>query len=245
MRMIIQQITTISIFRFHGLHAAWMFAQMGLSLSAFRKVSGLSFFRLLGSGGKDGFSKMLNPNVYAFLGVWDSEIYAREFFKESPLYKNFEGHASEAWTVFMENAKAHGSWAGFSPFKDFQPYSGGVVAVITRATIKLNYLRKFWSYVPAVSGQLENQDGLIFSIGIGEYPWLMQATFSLWQDYQSLKDYAYKSRHHSEVVRKTRELEWYSEELFANFIPFETNGTWEGKNPLISILPRQNLKESK
>ncbi len=229
-----QQITTITIFRFQGLHAAWMFAQMGLSLSDFRKVKGLHFFRLLGTGGKDGFSKMLNPNVYAFLGVWDSEIQAKEFFENSPLYGNFEQHASEAWTVFMENTKAHGSWAGISPFKDFQPYSGGLVAVITRATIKLKYLRKFWSYVPSVSGQLQDQVGLVFSIGIGEYPWLMQATFSIWQDYQALQQYAYKSLHHSEVVKKTRELGWYSEELFANFTPYHSNGTYLGINPLNS-----------
>ncbi len=89
--------------------------------------------------------------------------------------------------------------------------------------------------MPAVSGQLEDQSGLAFSIGIGEYPWLMQATFSIWEDYQSLQNYAYKSRHHSEVVKKTRELGWYAEELFANFSPYHTIGTYQGTNPLNTL----------
>jgi hypothetical protein len=30
-------------------------------------------------------------------------------------------------------------------------------------------------------------------------------------------DYAYQNPHHAEMVRKTRSLGWYSEELFARF----------------------------
>jgi hypothetical protein len=233
-----KQITTITILRFEGINAAWMFAQMGLALSGLRKVEGLKFFRLMGSGGKNGFSKLLNPNVYAFLGVWESEIYARNFFAHSEKYQPFGKRSKEAWTLFMHNIKAHGSWSGKSPFEDFQPYEGGLVAVVTRATIKLKHMSKFWSYVPAVSGKLEDQEGLIFSVGIGEYPWFMQATLSIWEDYSYMKQYAYKSRVHSEVIKKTRELGWYSEELFANFAPFDSIGTWEGINPLESIFSK-------
>ncbi|NJN33402.1 MAG: hypothetical protein HC817_03255 [Saprospiraceae bacterium] len=40
-----------------------------------------------------------------------------------------------------------------------------------------------------------------------------------------MMDYAYKSPHHAEVVRKTRELGWYSEELFARFRVVDTEGS--------------------
>ncbi len=235
-RMENKQITTITIFRFEGVKAAWMFTQMGLALSGLRKVKGLEFFRLMGSGGKNGFSKLLNPNVYAFLGVWESESFAKDFFNKSDQYLPFKRNSVEAWTIFMTNHKAHGSWSGKSPFSDFQPYSGGLVAVITRATIKLKHLPKFWSYVPAVSGKLDSQKGLIFAIGIGEYPWLMQATFSIWEDYSYMKQYAYNSKLHTDVIKITRELGWYSEELFSNFIPYDSYGTWEGKIPLLPYL---------
>ena len=83
---------------------------------------------------------------------------------------------------------------------------------------------------------MDERDGSIFSIGIGEYPWFMQATFSLWEDEESMRKYAYKSKVHSEVIQKTRALGWYSEELFANFAPYKTVGSWQGQNPLRPLM---------
>jgi hypothetical protein len=55
------------------------------------------------------------------------------------------------------------------------------------------------------------------------------ATFSLWKDFESVKQFAYKSKQHKEAI-KTREYEWYSEELFSRFQPYKSSGTWEGKD---------------
>jgi hypothetical protein len=52
----------------------------------------------------------------------------------------------------------------------------------------------------------------------------MQATFSLWESAESMMDYAYKNPKHAEMVKKTRELGWYSEELFARFQPYKIEG---------------------
>jgi heme-degrading monooxygenase HmoA len=54
------------------------------------------------------------------------------------------------------------------------------------------------------------------------------ATFSLWKDFESVKQFAY-SKQHKEAIKKTREYEWYSEELFSRFQPYKSSGTWEGK----------------
>jgi len=43
-----------------------------------------------------------------------------------------------------------------------------------------------------------------------------------------MKDYAYKSHDHSDVIKLTRERQWYSEELFARFEIIETSGTLNG-----------------
>jgi hypothetical protein len=52
----------------------------------------------------------------------------------------------------------------------------------------------------------------------------MQATYSLWKTGDAMMDYAYKNDKHAAMVKKTRELGWYSEELFARFHPFEVRG---------------------
>jgi hypothetical protein len=230
------QITTITFFSFKGLETLWMFPQMRLSIPSFSKVDGLQFFKLLGSGGKRGFSILPNFNTYAFLGVWDNETKAHAFFQNSDVFNRFSKHAAEHWTVFMYNVKAHGAWSGINPFSNFKKYNGGIMAVITRATIKPKFVAKFWRYVPQVSDNIYDHDGLLFSIGIGEYPLFMQATFSIWKDQQNMRAYAYKSQLHREVIKKTRELGWYQEELFSNFIPYHTMGSWKGKNPISFLI---------
>ena len=42
--------------------------------------------------------------------------------------------------------------------------------------------------------------------------------------------YAYKNKKHAAMVKKTRELGWYSEELFSRFHPFEVQGNLIGYN---------------
>ena len=72
---------------------------------------------------------------------------------------------------------------------------------------------------------MDGHQGLIFSKGIGEWPIFMQATFSFWEKGKHMMDYAYSNKKHADMVKKTRELGWYSEELFSRFHPFEVRGS--------------------
>lgn len=230
------QITTVTLLRFEGKNILWMLPQMQLSLEGFKAVEGLEFFKLMGSGGKNGFSIRPNFNVYALVGVWKNETFANSFFKTSPHFKQFKDRCKEHVTVFMHNVKAHGMWSGRNPFTDFKPHPEGLIAVITRARIKWHFIPRFWFSVPKVSRNMQSNEGLLLSIGIGEYPLFMQATFSIWESRKYMAQFAYKSTLHREVVKKTRELGWYKEELFANFIPYKTEGTWNGEDPLKTFL---------
>lgn len=224
----VSQISTVSLFRFKGMDAFWIFAQMQKAPKKFQKVSGLDFFKLMGSGGKNGFSKILNVNVYALHCVWESEKHATDFFENSDFFSEFKDRASELYTIFMKATKAHGIWSGTNPYELQSLTPSGPIVVITRARIKLRFLLKFWRKVPSLGKKVDEVKGSIFSIGIGEYPWFMQATFSIWESYEAMHQYAYGNPLHMEVIKKTRELGWYAEELFANFIPYKTEGSWKG-----------------
>ena len=52
---------------------------------------------------------------------------------------------------------------------------------------------------------------------IGEAPIGLQGTFSVWQDQQAVRDFAYALPAHRAVIEQTRQTGWYSEELFARF----------------------------
>ena len=91
------------------------------------------------------------------------------------------------------------------------------VAVLTRATIRINRLKNFWKNVNAAASGMATASGFILSYGIGEVPWIKQATFSVWQNKESMKAYAYKMQTHADVIKKTRKENWYKEELFVRF----------------------------
>jgi hypothetical protein len=79
---------------------------------------------------------------------------------------------------------------------------------------------------------MQTAEGFITSVGIGEIPWIKQATFSVWQSKESMKAFAYGMKEHAEVIKKTRQQQWYSEDMFVRFIITGSVGSIRGQNPL-------------
>lgn len=237
-----RQVVTISFARYEGWRARWWaFRQMGLAPEALEGTPGLQFVKMLGSGGGNGFSIWPNWGVYGLLGVWRDEAAARAFLNENETFRDIRQTSSEVWTVFMRTFMAHGRWEGVAPFRiNAQKEDEAPIGVITRATIYTKHLWRFWRFVPPVSRSVEGREGLLFSAGIGELPIVQQATFSLWKNADLMKAYAYRSHYHKEVVKRTREIGWYKEELFARFKPYATLGSWYGKDPLSPYLGGEN-----
>lgn len=227
-----RQVVTISFFRYKGLKKLWGMQQMQTARQPIGISPGLQFFKLLGSG--EGFSLKPDFSTYGLLCVWSNVQAARNFFHESTVFEKFKRNSSENWTVYMYPIHSHGKWAGVDPFQPNKNYivQNELLAAITRATLFPEKVWKFWQYVPKVGAAVSTHDGLIFTKGIGELPVIQQATFSLWRSKKDMVDFAYKDPYHTEVIKKTRELGWYKEELFARFTPFYTEGSWNGINPL-------------
>lgn len=232
-------ITTITFFRYDTLPARWRaFRRMGLAGAQLEHVEGLQFSKMLGSGAGNGFSIWPNFSVYGLLCVWEKEEAASHFFNAHSLFEEYRRQCAGWWTTYMRAAKAHGEWEGRQPFPINETYDEHrLVGVITRATIRGRRLWRFWSFVPAVSRSMSDQAGRLFSIGIGELPLVQQATFSIWENSGAMKAYAYRSREHQEAIRRTRQLGWYKEELFARFHPYRAEGEWaDGGTPLDGYL---------
>ena len=119
----------------------------------------------------------------------------------------------------MEPIEQRGSWDGKRPFGESGKSHRETdrIAVLTRATIRFSRAKAFWRHVKPVVRELENARGLIATLGIGELPWIKQATFSIWKDREAMETFAYQMRIHKEVSMKTRTEKWYSEEMFVRF----------------------------
>jgi hypothetical protein len=217
------QITTVSIFHFSGLrHQFWALSQMGLAPRRLGQVPGLQFIKFMGSGADRGFGIRPNFSVYSMLAVWNSEAQAQTFFEKHRVFLDYAAHCSQYTTHYLHNTMCHGLWDGQIPFQSAVTFDPELpVAVLTRATIKKQYLWRFWKQVPTVSAAIVDKPGLQFAIGIGELPFVQQATFSIWTSGRQMMDYAYRGDQHQQVIRQTRELGWYKEELFARFVPYK------------------------
>lgn len=191
-----------------------------------RKAKGLQFYKLMGSGKQDGFNPFPDWSTYSLLMTWENEACANAFIQHSRLFQSYRQKTEKVWTIYMKNILARGKWSGKNPFETNSDLDKNIpkLAVITRATIRLSKLRSFWKYVPTSSLPLAGNKGLIYTKGIGEVPILQMATFSLWENEQALKDFAYNSPEHHKAIQKTKALNWYKEELFSRFQPYREEG---------------------
>jgi len=219
------QTVVVSLFKYQGFNKKWQaLGRMGRSPLLERSYQGLSFWRPFGTGSGNGFSIWPDWSTFGLLTVFDSE-YNANLFLNSKTIADYEAPAISHSHVLMYSIKAHGQWSKREPFVQSITYDETKpIAVITRATIKPRLAHKFWWYVPSVSKSMDGHKGLIYTKGIGEWPIFMQATFSLWETGNDMMAYAYQNKKHANMVKKTRELGWYSEELFSRFHPFEIRG---------------------
>ncbi len=201
----------------------------------------VTFYKLLGCGKNGTFDKVPDLQQWAILIITnknDHNIY-RSFFDYKKLYGSFISHWWEffgctKWTLALIPIEGHGSWDGKEVFGALPRTSDydGLIAVLTRATIRIDRLQQFWKHVEGVARHMSSADGFITSLGIGEIPWIKQATFSIWRNKESLKTFAYKMHEHTEVIRKTRQERWYSEDMFVRFKIIASYGSLNSVNPL-------------
>lgn len=202
------------------------------------------FYKLLGCGQKGSFQLHPDWNQYGIITVNNSEDFSSSILQSDYTawkqwyYGKFISSwwkflGVETWTIVLKPITSHGRWNGVELFNNIsEPYKGGQIAVLTRASIRPSKAIEFWKNIASVEQEIVNTKGLKFSVGIGEMPLLRQATFSVWTDMDSMKSFAYERLQHQTVIRKTRERNWYSEELFARFIPLQTAGSLRGGNPI-------------
>jgi len=140
----------------------------------------------------------------------------------------------ETFIIILKPVAGHGKWDGQAAFGkiDGTLPEVGRIATLTRATIRLNKLKYFWNHVAPVANKMTTAKGFVFSLGIGEIPWVKQATFSIWDSVADMKAFAYGMREHQEVIKKTRKENWYSEDMFVRFTVEASYGQLHGSNPL-------------
>ncbi len=207
------------IFKFNK-NKFWAFTQMGIHKKFLINVKGLKFYRLLGTGGKTGFGLYPDFKTYCFLSVWENKSDAHFFIEKNKFILNYIERAKSIRVLSLVAFQSIGKWSGINPFLndlDDSESKNQKVAILTRARISPIKIFRFWKSIPKASKEISKAKGVYFYKGIGEIPFLEQATISLWNSVEDVKEFAYKSKIHKNIIRKTKKENWYLEELFCRF----------------------------
>lgn len=231
------QVALMCLFRFRGKNRYWAMRQMAVLPPRLKVYPGLQFFKVLGTGAGLGYSSMPNLNQWGLLTVWPSVDAALDFYGNSEIMDQYRLKSNEDFSVLLRPIKSRGQWSGNSAFEP-QPLLGESypIAVLTRASLKLRFIIPFWKRVGGVSRSQKEYSGQLFSQGVGERPWIHQATFSIWQSQEAMEQFAYgKNSKHLEAVKITRQQNGFKEELYSRFQVIGHRGTIDGRNPLAQI----------
>ena len=205
----------------------WALAMMGLARPALRRIPGIGFWKLCGSGTGEGFTPVPNTGVYAILATWPDLETARHAVNSASVFRAYRQKSCESWTLFLSPTSVRGAWSGQAPFQPENKPLKGSIAALTRATVRPARALRFWKRVPDISQVVGDDPNVQFKIGIGEVPLLHQITFSIWPDNNAMSAFARKDGPHARAIRAVREGSWFSEELYARFGILETDGYWQ------------------
>lgn len=174
--------------------------------------SEITFWKLLGVG-QPGFKPQGDGRQWAVLIVWKKKS-DKVYWWQKILQAKAEVKSFQLLPLF-----GHGLWSGIDPFAHLkvEPTPASKIAVLTRASIKWSKAKLFWENVPAVADDLNQSFRPEFTAGVGEIPYIRQATFSVWKSEQEMKNFAYQHAAHKKVIEMTKQHNWYSEELFYRF----------------------------
>ncbi len=186
----------------------------------------LFFYKLLGTGKNGTFDIHPDFNQWALLFFYKASSDSQ--FKSIEEIQSLSGRFIWKWWRFfgvkthfihLEPYASHGTWDNNPLLEQHQVEKDpeGRIAVLTRATIRLSRLSQFWKAVPDTSKDMDKNPGFVYSIGIGEVPFIKQATLSIWESMAHMKQFAYQKPEHQEVIRRTRKEKWYSEDMFMRF----------------------------
>ena len=219
----------LDITRVKSRHILIAFSLMARQRLSMRKLPGLTFYKLMGTGsGKTFTVRDADLNHWCVLSVWETQEDSLAYLTSKPARQWRKIALTEA-NIELEPLSAKGTWAKKSPFGNPVPEKwDGLTAALTRASIKPRWWREFWRSVPPVSADLNSTAGLITSLGIGEAPIGLQGTFSIWETNESITAFSSRQKPHAAVIARTHETGWYSEELFARFKVKKLSGTFAG-----------------
>ena len=207
----------------------WGWSRIVRGPRALQDVPGLLFSKVLGSGHDGGFDLRPSASRQGVFALFDSVQMAQDFIHHSALAHAYQERSDEFCCVMLKTFSCRGSWDGTGLTANIEAPSQGPVAALTRASIKFNKAHAFWRHAPPSQASLEGVAGCQLAVGLGEAPFFRQATFSIWNSAADMNAYA-RTGAHLAAIQAAQQHGYFSESMFARFVPLKVQGDWRGKH---------------
>lgn len=230
---------SFSFFRYRAVYAPAAFVVMGLQRLLKGDSAATRTVKLMGCGGRDGFSILPDLRTYALVSLMSAPT-EMEAIRATRFYRLVSRPAVERLHFLLSPASGHGTWDG-SAALDYGgggPDCGRPFAVLTRARVRPSRAKAFWRAVPAVRSWLRGHPGCAYAQGFGEHPLLSLATFSVWEDLDAMRSFAYGDSPHHRTAQAAMHGRWLSESLFARLALLDVGGDVE-RHPKLARLARR------
>lgn len=215
----------------------WGYARYVLGRWPLRNTRGLRFAKVLGSGANGGFGVRPSGTHQGLFCVFDDDASASAFLDCSALMDAYRAHAREWFSVRLRPLSSRGSWSGMRlPASMALAPPEAPLAALTRASIRPLKAAAFWRHAAPSEASLAAAAGNQLAVGLGEAPLLRQATFTIWDNAAAMDAYA-RSGAHLAAIRAARGGDYFAEDMFVRFFPYEARGTWHGRRVHCAPLP--------
>jgi len=193
--------------------------------------------RLMGCGSGDGFSIVPDFRTYCVMSAIPDDDHLAQL-RRTRWYRMIARPSIEQLHFVLRPLSGHGTWDG-EPVFDYQKrrVGDGPFVVLTHARVTLKRARSFWRSVPGIRAHLKDAEGCRYHIGFGEHPLLTLATFSVWEDLEQMRAFAYRHSAHHAASRAARSEQWLRESMFVRFGIERIDGDLAGYPELADLLP--------
>lgn len=206
----------------------WGWSRIVLGARLLAGVPGLRFAKVLGSGHEAGFGLRPSGSRQGLFCQFEDEASADRFLGSSTMAA-YRRHARELFHVKLRAFASRGAWSGVPVPVTAERPAEGMVAALTRASIRPAAAWRFWGHAPASEVALNGAAGCRLAAGLGEAPVFRQATFSLWDSVAAMDAYA-RGGAHLAAIQAARHGEFFTESMFVRFQPIDPRGVWKGQH---------------
>ena len=225
---------------FAAQHRAWGWLRLVQGSSLFRDVPGLLFVKVMGSGHGGGFGLRPSATHQGLVCLFSDRSKAEDFMRGTDVQASIS-RSHEHWLGLLAVTSVRGQWDqqawGPTPEEllDSPAADGSVVAepqspiaALTRGSIRPAKAVSFWRYSPPAQADLSHASGCQLAMGLGEAPLVRQCTFTLWDNTESMLNYAHQGAHKLAIAAAAKH-DFFSESMFVRMRVLRMSGTWRGR----------------